>query len=425
MARQIANGYLDMAQQVVASRLLRPLNTPLGVAILTLFAYGLFALARLMSFGGDVTRFVIAGDKFIPPRTGASANLSVLTNATGYDGQFYYLLALNPFSSAVMLPGAHFDLPAYRAQRILYPLLVWALSLGGRPSLVPTLLVIVNLSAIVAVGALGALLAQRQGVAPLWGVLLPLYPGLLVSLAGDLGEPLALACALAGLLCVKSHRWGWAALLLSLAALARETTALIAIALLVSVLLARVTPFPALRIPALRFIPREHWRGGLIAGLTPVVIALGWQIILMLRWGELGALAAGGNNIGIPFAGLLESLILWALLSRPALKVMLYADVGYLLGLAEMTRRLISRRFQATGYVAIAWILYGALALMLSVNVWDFYWNFLRGASELGMLSLLLLLSSPSRLRWAALVATLVVWGVTFFAIVPVGAPLF
>ncbi len=425
MARQIANGYFDAARRAVASWLFGWFNSPPGVAILTLLAYGLFAMMRLFSFGGDVTRFVVAGDKFIPPRTGASVGLSVITNATGYDGQFYYLLALNPFSSLPALPAAHFDLPAYRAQRILYPLLVWALSLGGRPALVPALLVIVNLSAIVTIGALGALIAKRQGVAPLWGALLAFYPGLLVSLAGDLGEPLALACALGGLHCAMSRRWKWAAALLSMAALARETTTLIAFALLVAGLLSRFTPIPALRIPPLRFISRDHWRGALIAGVTPLVVALGWQIVLLIRWGELGALAAGGNNIGIPFVGLFESLILWALLSRPSLKIMLYADVGYLFGLAEMTRRMISHRFQASGYVAIAWGLYGALALMLSVNVWDFYWNFLRGALELGVLSMLLLLPSPSRVRWAALVATLVVWGVTFFAIAPVGAPLF
>src|SRR5262245_17047846 len=106
------------------------LNTPLGVAALTLLAYGGFILMQLAGYGGDITRFVVAGPHFIPPQVGATVGLSVISNGTGNDGQFYYLLALNPFSPHVALPGAHYDWPSYRAQRVLYPLVVWALSLG-------------------------------------------------------------------------------------------------------------------------------------------------------------------------------------------------------------------------------------------------------------------------------------------------------
>lgn len=425
MAREIAQGQIHETRRARASGLLVLINSPLGVAALTLLAYGLFTLARLLSLGGDVTRFVIAGAVFIPPNASAAAGLSVAPHSTGYDGQFYYLLALNPFSPRPALMGAHFDLPAYRAQRILYPLLVWALSLGGRPSLVPTLLVIVNLGAIIAVGALGALLARQLGVSPLWGALLAFYPGLLVSLACDLGEPLALACALGGLSCASRRRWGWAALLLSLAALARETTALIGLALLAASVLSRLTPNRALRIPALRLIPYEQWRGGALAGLGPLGVALGWQVVLLMRWGSVGALAAGANNIGIPLAGLFESLVLWAALPRPAVQIVLYASVGYLVGLGEMARRLIVRRHQAPNYIALAWGLYGALALTLSVSVWDLNWNFLRGASELGMLSLLALLPSPPWWRRAALVTTLALWLATALTVAPAAAPTF
>ena len=45
---------------------------------------------------------------------------------------------------------------------------------------------------------------------------------------------------------------------------------------------------------------------------------------------------------------------------------------------------------------APAWALYLALTLTLSVYVWDYYWNYLRGALELATLSLLLLLIHAS-----------------------------
>ncbi|HEX8995497.1 MAG TPA: hypothetical protein VF812_05665 [Ktedonobacterales bacterium] len=394
------------------------LNSPLGVALLTLVAYGVFTLVRLHSFGDDVSRFVMAGDAFIPARVAARVGLSVKLHSGGYDGQFYYLLALNPFSPHAALPGARFDLPAYRAQRILYPALVWALSLGGRPALVPTLLVLVNLAAIVAVGALGAQLARRAGVAPLWGVVVAFYPGLLLSLARDLSEPLALACALGGLLCALDRRWGWTALLLSLAVLARETTALFALALLVAGLLARLTPLPTVRVPAIRLVAREDWRGATLAGLAPLLVAVGWQVTLLLRWGKFGALAAGSNNLGVPLLGLVEGFVAWSVLWPPLLQLMQYADVAYLLGLAEVTRRMLWRQRRAD-VLALAWGLYVALTLALSVYVWDYYWNFLRGAIELGIVSLLLLLRASPRLRRVALTATLALWLLTFIASAP------
>jgi hypothetical protein len=409
--------------RTLACRLFRPLNTPLGVSTLTLLAYGLFTLARLFIIGGDVTRFAMASARFIPLPAGASVGLSLTTTSNGYDGQFYYLLALNPFSSVPALPGAHLDVPAYRAQRILYPLLVWALSLGGRPALVPIMLVIVNLVAIVGIGAVGALFTRQHGVAPLWGSLLAFYPGLLVSLAGDLAEPLALLCALGGLLCARRRHWGWAALLLSLAALARETTALIAVALVIAGLLARLRPVPEPRTASVPRMPRDHWTGAIVAGGIPLVVALCWQFILLIHWGSPGVLAAGTNNLGVPLAGLVESLIAWSVLWAPLMLVVHCAEAGYLVGLAEMTRRLLWSHRRALDYVGIAWALYAALALTLSVYVWDFYWSFLRGTIELAMLSLLLLMLAPLRWRRIALAATLVLWAVTSFVIAPTTTP--
>ena len=48
-----------------------------------------------------------------------------LTGKAGYDGQFNYAIAADPLHASPAL-----DVPAYRYQRILYPLLVRALALG-------------------------------------------------------------------------------------------------------------------------------------------------------------------------------------------------------------------------------------------------------------------------------------------------------
>jgi hypothetical protein len=396
----------------------RQLNSVWGGALLTALGYGAFAVTRWLWLGRDISRFVIAGVPFILPAAGATVGLSVSPNAAGYDGQFYYLLALNPFSPHSALLGQGYDIPAYRAQRILYPLLVWTLSLGGRPALIPWLLVLVNLAAITAIGALAAALAKRLGLAPLWGLSLALYPGLLIGLASDLGDPLALACALGGVLCISERRWIWAALLLSLAALARETTVALAGALLLAALLARFTP-------RLRLFPRTDWRGGALAGAIPLVVELGWQAILAWRWGSAGILAAGADNVGIPLLGLFAGLIFWTTLRQPAIWAPTFGVAAYLLGMVELARRCLGRfaKREGWGYLTLAWGLYLALTLTLSFNVWDFFWNFLRGAAELGILSGLIMLTAGLRVRQIALSASLALWLVCFLTIAPIAQP--
>jgi hypothetical protein len=288
------------------------------------------------------------------------------------------------------------------------------------------MLVAVNLAAIVAIAVIGARLAQRLGVAPGWGLLLALYPGLLLSLARDLAEPLAMACALGGLLCIVGRpqpRWGWAALLLSLAVLARETTAIFAVALLVAGMATAISSSRAVesgeqRDLALRLVPRAQWKGATLAGAVPLLVALGWQVMLWVHWGKLGLLAAGSNNLGPPLVGLFEGFVAWHILWPPLLQALQYAYVAYLLGLAELTRRLLWRQ-RRVDVLTLAACLYAALTLCLTVYVWDYYWNFLRGAIELGMLSLLLLLTGSPRLRRVALGATLALWLVTFIASAP------
>lgn len=421
------------AASIGAPGWLRRLNSARGAALLTLLAYGLAVVARLVSLGGDISRFTLASDKFIPSASARAVGLSVLTRGYGYDGQFYYLLALNPFATHPALAGAHFDLPAYRAQRILYPLLTWALSLGGRPALVPWMLVAINLAAIVAIGALGAKLAQRLGVAPLWGVTLAFYPGLLVSLMGDLAEPLAMACALGGLLCALDRRWGWTALLLSLAVLGRETTALLAIALLAVALMEgffteRIASDLKRRFPSLGSTRRavlggllagSTWPYAALAGLAPLLVALGWQAVLLAHWGKLGLVAAGSNNLGLPLLGLLEGVVAWHVLWPPLTQALHAVELLYLLALAELARRALSLRLRV-GWVALAWAGYALLAICLTLFVWDYYWSFLRGAIELALLSLLALVAASPRLRCFALGATLTLWLLTLLG----GAPM-
>jgi hypothetical protein len=101
--------------------------------------YLLFITARLSAHGYDTSYFVTAGDQFCDPNL-VPKTLTVTTGSNGYDGQVFYRLALNPFTSTPTEFGVTFDSPQYRQQRIVYPFLVWVLSIGD-PDRVPMMLI--------------------------------------------------------------------------------------------------------------------------------------------------------------------------------------------------------------------------------------------------------------------------------------------
>lgn len=157
------------------------------------------------------------------------------------------------------------------------------------------------------------------------------------------------------------------------------------------------------------------WPYAALAGLAPLLVALGWQAVLLAHWGKLGLVAAGSNNLGLPLLGLLEGVVAWHALWPPLTQALHAVELLYLLALAELARRALSQRLRV-GWLALAWAGYALLALCLTVFVWDYYWSFLRGAIELALLSLLLLLAASPRLRRFALGATLALWMVTLLA---------
>jgi hypothetical protein len=138
----------------VPDRLDSPWLPLLIVAVLTfLFIFGML---RRVDF--DASWFVTAGDKFCDPAR-VPHNLAVQKDSEGYDGQFYYRLALNPFTSKRTDDGIILDLPSVRQQRILYPLVAWALSLGNAQFLFLVMLGI-NFAALCWLGWLGGAYAQ-------------------------------------------------------------------------------------------------------------------------------------------------------------------------------------------------------------------------------------------------------------------------
>jgi hypothetical protein len=272
----------------VASRTDRPALAGL-IALLAALA---FSLVRWLTWAhGHISRFILIGRHFATPAQ--LPHGMPVARTYGYDGQFFYRLALNPVNFHHTAYGITMDRP-YRYMRIGYPALTWLVSLGQH-FLVPIMLVAVNIAAIGALGYLGALFAAAGERHALAGLLLPAYFGLITSLARDTAEPLAAVCLLAGLLAVRARRPVLAGVLLAYGALTRETV-MVAVA--------------AMAIMRVVGMLRRQTRPGRddLAWAVPAVVFAAWQVVLKAATGSVPLLADGGRNAGAPFIAPLEAL---------------------------------------------------------------------------------------------------------------------
>jgi hypothetical protein len=101
-----------------------------GVMAITAILYGSVIVCRLAIFKFDPTSFIVAGIEICNPG-GVPIPIHWYAGG-GYDGQYYFRLALDPFTSQQIAFGIPLDWPAVRQQRILYPALAYALAWGRR-----------------------------------------------------------------------------------------------------------------------------------------------------------------------------------------------------------------------------------------------------------------------------------------------------
>jgi hypothetical protein len=179
-----------------------------------------------------------------------------LATSVGYDGQFDYFIASDPFSAP-----EHLDVPVYRFQRIAYPMLVRLLALG-KADWVPVTLVLVNLILIgFGTGAFATLLYREQ--APAWVPLIFFaWFGVGFSLLFDLNEITAITFALWGVVLFQSKKPLVSGLLFGIAGLGKDMGLIFALPVLASILIERDW-LRALKFGALAFGPYTVWAVGL------------------------------------------------------------------------------------------------------------------------------------------------------------------
>jgi hypothetical protein len=285
--------------------LLSRVNDPLAAAVLAFLAWMGFVLARLTVWAhGHPSLFVVAGSgkwkgghaftnlHQIPPTL-----MIADPNSAGYDGQFYYRLALNPFNWSKTAYGITMDEP-YRYTRIGYPLISWIVSFGQH-DLVPVALIAVNLVSVAAMAYFGGMFARDAGRHALWGVLFAGYFGLVISVGRDTGEPLAEALMLAGLLAYRRERWVLSGAAFAFAAITRETI-LFAPAAIACVRLVQIA-----RRKARPGWPDVAWLAPAVAyGLDEVAA----KFVLKGYFAQSGLGASVSRNVSTPFAAMFSAL---------------------------------------------------------------------------------------------------------------------
>jgi hypothetical protein len=238
------------------------LTPTLVVTLIALF----YVAGVLWQANGDPMAFVLLGTRFSEGDP---------LGTEGYDGQFAYQIAINPGGAA-----PYMDVPAYRYQRILYPMLARLLAFD-QLAWVPWNLIIVNIIAIgVGTWVMEHLLIYFR-VSRWYALTYGLYGGQFLALRTDMNEPLAYTLVVVAIWAWVKDRRVWAVVAFSLAALTKETTLVFLAAYMLYTLHTR------------------QWRWLLGLGLAVVPFLL-YQIFL---WQWLGAWGVGSGGAGAtPFS---------------------------------------------------------------------------------------------------------------------------
>ena len=365
------------------------LDRPIVAGVIAFVAWLGFVLARWQIWAkGNLSKFILLGSG----RTGFT-HLAQLPhgvviadpNAAGYDGQFYYRLALNPFNWARTAYGITMDQP-YRYTRIGYPVLAWLVSFGQH-QLVPYVLVLINLFGVAAVAVLGGMFARASGRHALFGLAFAAYFGLVISVGRDTAEPVAEACMLGGLLAYRRGRYLLAAGLFAFGAITRET-----------ILFAPA----AIAVVRLVAIARRRARPGL-TDLTWVVPAAAYGVVEVavhfVVKGKFPLLANTSRNLTAPFTALVDALkydaahINTAHLSPIDIALLEYATVAVFIvaGLAVIGVT------TAPVHERLALIFFVLELGLLSSQIWTSTFGDGRSLIEPYLMALILLLATPRR----------------------------
>lgn len=402
-------------------------TTPLIAVFFTLLFYTVFLNLELKKYGYNFSSFIRLGDAYVDLNEIPSKFL-VFENSEGYDGQFYYGLALKPFTKKPFVSGVWLDDPAYRQQRILYPLLAWMVTYG-KPDYLPHVLIAINLLFLALTAYFGTQLVQMFKFPKIFGLIFPFYSGLLFSFSLNLPEILEVALILWAVSEFERKKYLYAGFILSLAVLAKETALVVPLGYLIFFVVSRLF---------------YNKKGDWIVAILPIITYLIVRIWMLLVWGNLGI--EFSIHTGVIFDGfvkflftlilpitsiqktyLLEttyilifcSIVVYSILGRVLRIVSLFhfsAEAHYLANsYSSLVRKIVKlsatvlKGVSGIEYIFV-WLLYLLLSFHLSGFVWNEDYSYMRVLGEFFIVGFLVLLKLRSKLFYFAFFTNIFLW---------------
>jgi hypothetical protein len=338
------------------------------VAVILLSVLFLFSL----KFNRNITGFMVIGDYFEAPHIWTSKTL-VHQGSVGYDGQFYYYIAHDPFILGHNFN--HIDFPAYRYQRLIYPLTAWLLSLG-QPTLIPYMMVAVNLLAILMGTYFIILILQLYGRNPWTSLFYATSWGFLLCLFRSMPEPLAITFIVMAIFAYLKGKTLWQMGFLTLAVLTQETTLLVSMA----------------------FFFYSFWKKEFRQSLTMLFPALaywGWQLYIYGHFQTFSFLG-GTQNFGLPFLGLIQKFFsLWQ-------GDLSYEKAAEALYLVLILVHILTALYEVIHYyspLTVSFLGYALLTSSLNQLIWVEPWSYARATVGLLVFNLLVFTKEGNRLN--------------------------
>jgi len=370
----------------------------------------LFVVLLRFSLGGfDWTYFVVLGND------SASETLDftdVMTQeGAGYDGQFYYGLAQEPFSFEKVKGGVIIDHPPYRHQRIFYPFLVHLASFGIK-SLVPFMLVLINVISLFVISQVVSSFQFLQKVK--WSFLLPfLISGLWMSLSRDLTECVEVAFLMLAFYGLLNKKLGQFILFSSAVLLTRETSIIYVGAM------------------AVMWFWRDYEERSFSAALGnllflsfPVLLLAGWKYMLLISY-PTSEIVSAGSNITFPFNGIYMSFVVnlnGIETTRDLVEFAVWITfIIWQFTLFALGIRSMVFQFKAnfvSGALSVLSLIGICFASLFSISIYIDDWAFLRILAALDVFLMLLVLERKKQLPNWFLAATVALAVITIIRVI-------
>jgi len=218
----------------------------------------------------------------------------LIASQSGYDGQFFYFMAFDPFLNKFRdQPRRYYliiDEPAYRFSRIGFPLMTHIFSLGKAELFPKTMMLLILFSHLLGIFFLVKIIIH-YGRNPLWGLFYLLIPGFHVSLHTALPESISAAFLLAGLYYYIRERPIVALPFFATSILVRETGALLVLLIIIYEIFKHKNIHRALILIG-SFFPFLGWK-----------IFLTWKLFPLYGWKTL---VFSPGDFTLPFSGFID-----------------------------------------------------------------------------------------------------------------------